>query len=110
VTRETYLAEHHDGVSAEVSGVNLMPKAARFYTQGRLPIIEALEGAALRDRLYRNLLSSQPIAFNIAGELREEADAAAAVLRRLTNQPVAGLGALAAEESRGPANGYTAPI
>jgi hypothetical protein len=46
------------------------------------------------DRLWRNMLSSQPLAFNIAGELRADRDAAAAVFADLTGLPVESVGAL----------------
>lgn len=40
------------------------------------------------DRLWRNMLSSQPLAFNIVGELRAHPTATAAVLADLTGCPV----------------------
>ncbi len=79
-TLPNYLAEEHDGSDPETEGVNLMSPAARTYARERLPVIEALDGTATRDRLYRNLLSSQPMAFSIAGEFRAHPDAAARVL------------------------------
>jgi hypothetical protein len=71
-----------------------MSKAAREYTALRLPQVEAIAGTAERTRLYRNLLSSQPLAFSIAAELRQHPGAAAAVLKNLTKEPVKSLAVL----------------
>lgn len=103
-TLPNYLAEKHDGITAEDSGVNLMSTDARTYTKTRLPVIESLAGTALRDRLYRNVLSSQPLAFSVAGELRAHPAAAAAVFRDLTGQPVTGLATLTGVDSCVPEN------
>jgi hypothetical protein len=74
--------------------VNLMSPAARVYAKARLPVVKTLGGTAEPLRLYRNLLSSQPMAFSIAGELRAHPDAAVGTLREITKLPVTGLGVL----------------
>jgi hypothetical protein len=49
---------------------NLMSEAGRAYAAARQQELKALGGLAEQDRLYRNLLSSQPLAFSIAGSGR----------------------------------------
>ncbi|RYP88113.1 hypothetical protein EKO23_04555 [Nocardioides guangzhouensis] len=53
------------------------------YAKSRCAQLKATGGLAEQDRLFRNLLSSQPLAFSIAGEFRHEPDAAAAVIGML---------------------------
>lgn len=98
-TLPNYLAEEHEGQTPEAAGVNLMSPAAREYARERLPQVEAIQGTAEPQRLYRNLLSSQPLAFSIAGELRAHPDAAVSVLRELTRRPVTGLEVLSGPDS-----------
>lgn len=100
-TLPNLLAESHGGITAREAGVNLMSDAARTYAETRLPVLEQIGGAAEPDRLYRNLLSSQPLAFSIAGELRARPQAAAAVLANLSGLPVDGLADLADEQQSG---------
>ena len=59
-----------------------MSDAARTYTRDRLAVLGRTGGLAEPDRLWRNMLSSQPLAFSIAGELRAHPAAAVAMLRR----------------------------
>ncbi|TDQ04968.1 PGN_0703 family putative restriction endonuclease [Labedaea rhizosphaerae] len=47
-------------------------------------MVRAANGLAEAERLWRNMLSSQPLAFSIVGELRAHERAALAVLGRLT--------------------------
>jgi len=98
-TLPNYLAEKHNGMSAEDAGVNLMSSAARMYAIDRLPLVKALSGAAEPKRLYRNLLSSQPLAFSIAGEFRANPAAAVETLRRLTGRPIASLEVVSGSDS-----------
>lgn len=84
------LPEEHQGVRAEDEGLNLMSPAAVRYTRERLETLERVGGLAEPDRLWRNLLSSQPLAFSIVGELREHPAAAAAVMAELTGHAVVG--------------------
>ena len=90
-TLENYLPEMFEGRRAEDEGLNLMSAAAVQYTRDRVEVLAALGGVAEPDRLWRNLLSSQPLAFSIAGELRVHPVAAAPVLARLTGLAVVGL-------------------
>lgn len=89
------LAPDFDGRSAKGEGVNLMSPAAKAYADQRQQELAVLGGLAEDDRLWRNLLSSQPLAFSIAGELREHPKAAARVFATLTGEPVAALDDLA---------------
>lgn len=61
-TLPNYLARTHEGADACDVGGNLMSDAARAYALDRIRQVKALGGVVERDRLYRNLLSSQPIA------------------------------------------------
>ena len=71
------LAEQHDGQKPKHAGVNLMSPDAVEYAKTRVRELEGLGGLAETDRLWRNLLSSQPLAFSITGELRAHHEAAA---------------------------------
>jgi hypothetical protein len=84
------LPEEHNGIRAEDEGLNLMSPAAVHYTRERLTTLARIDGLAEPDRLWRNLLSSQPLAFSIVGELRAHPTAAAAVMAELTGHPVQG--------------------
>ncbi len=81
-----------------MAGVNLMSPAARVYAGERVKVVKAAGGLIHKDRLYRNLLSSQPIAFSVAGEFRAQPDATAAVLRALTGRSIARLAVLASDK------------
>jgi hypothetical protein len=85
------LAPESEGRTAKADGPDLMSDAAQAYAAERQQQLKALGGLAEEDRLYRNLLSSQPLAFSIAGELRAHPAAAARVLAALTESPVVGL-------------------
>lgn len=89
------LAPGFDGRSAKVEGVNLMSLAAKTYADERLRELAVLGGLAEDDRLWRNLLSSQPLAFSIAGEFRQHPVAAAKVFATLTGDDVVALDDLA---------------
>jgi hypothetical protein len=71
-----------------------MSPEARDYTRARLEVLKRTGGLAETDRLWRNLLSSQPLAFSIAGQLRAFPDAAARVFTELTGRSVVALGRL----------------
>lgn len=101
-TLPNYLAPTHAGRDAIAERINLMSDAARTYAGERLPVIASLEGAAFEDRLFLNLLSSQPLAFSIAGELRSHREEAAALFAALTGRPVLALASLAGDESAVP--------
>lgn len=90
-TLGNYLPENHDGQKAAIAGWNLMSDAARTYTRERLPVLGRIEGLAEPDRLWRNMLSSQPLAFSIAGHLRDHPEAAVDLFAELTGWPVVGL-------------------
>jgi hypothetical protein len=86
-TLPNYLAPTHGLRDAVAEGTNLMSPAARSYTADRLSVIDSLGGKVYRPRLYLNTLSSQPLAFSVAGELRELRDAAANLLNELCRLP-----------------------
>ncbi|MFW5472297.1 hypothetical protein ACOCJ5_03215 [Knoellia sp. CPCC 206450] len=89
------LAPNFNGRSAKDEGVNLMSPAAKGYADRRQQELAALGGLAEDDRLWRNLLSGQPLAFSIAGELRHHPEAAARVFATLTGEDVVALDDLA---------------
>lgn len=91
-----YLAPEHDGQTPEAAGINLMSTEAVEYTRERLGVLQRIDGVAETDRLWRNLLSSQPLAFSLAGHLRAHPDAAASLFAELTGRDVAGLASLRA--------------
>lgn len=88
------LPAHHDGTTPEREGWNLMSDAARAYTRARVAAVRAAHGTIGDDRLWRNLLSSQPLAFSIAGELRARPADAVDVLGDLGGLTPVGFGAL----------------
>jgi hypothetical protein len=90
-TLGNYLPESHRGLTAAEAGWNLMSPQAHAYTQRRLTVLARTDGLAETDRLWRNMLSSQPLAFSIAGQLRAFPEAAAGVFAELTGLPVAAL-------------------
>lgn len=90
-TLGNFLPESYDGLIAHEAGWNLMSDAARTYTRRRLEVLARTAGLAESDRLWRNMLSSQPLAFSIAGELRAHPEAATRVLTELTGRQVVGL-------------------
>lgn len=83
-TVDSMLPEKHDNVAAAETGWNLMSDAARDYTRDRLTVVKQTGGVAEEDRLWRNVLSSQPLAFSIVGELRAYPAAALRVLSELS--------------------------
>lgn len=87
-TIESCLAGEWNGKSAFEDGPNLMSSNAVAYTKHRLQQLCLTGGLAEQDRLYRNLLSSQPLAFSIAGELRAHPVAAARVISALAGMNV----------------------
>ena len=93
-----FAARSADGRDVREELVNLMSPAARRYARDRIPIVDAIDGLVHPDRFYRNLLSSQPLAFSVAGELRRYASAAAAVVADLTGLPTDGLDRLEAPD------------
>ncbi|MEJ2869725.1 hypothetical protein WCD74_18285 [Actinomycetospora sp. OC33-EN08] len=75
------------GVTAAEAGWNFLSAAARDYARRR----KDGPGLVAEDRLWRNMLSSQPLAFNVVGELRTHPVAAASVLATLTGLEVVAL-------------------
>ena len=65
-----------------------MSDEARSYTRERLAALDTIDGKAEPDRLWRNLLSSQPMAFSIAGHLHAHPEEAAALLGVMTRLDV----------------------
>lgn len=74
-----------------------MSEDARVYTRRRVPVLETIDGKVETDRLWRNLLSSQPLAFSVAGHLQKHRSAAVHLMSVLTRLPVASLTTLCAE-------------
>ena len=85
-TVKSMLPHEHDGVSAADAGWNLLSPAAREYARARVPVVKAAHGVVETDRLWRKMLSSQPLAFSVVGELRAHPRAAVAVLSELTGR------------------------
>lgn len=61
-------------------GLNFLDADITAYVDQRLPEITATGGAADPHRLRRNMLSSQPLCFNLFGGLRADLPTAAAIL------------------------------
>lgn len=89
-----YFAEEHEGSTPEQVGVNLVPPSAAEYARQRLEQLAKVNGVAEPDRLWRNLMSSQPLAFSIAGHLRDHQAGAAELFGRLTGLEVVGFSRL----------------
>lgn len=83
---DSMLPTAHEGRSAGEAGWNLMSPAAVAYACARVPVVKAAKGVVETDRLWRNMLSSQPLAFSVVGELRAHPDVALAVLSELANR------------------------
>ncbi len=97
-TLPNWLAEAHRGKDVIDAGPNLMSDEARSYTRERLAALDTIDGKAEPDRLWRNLLSSQPLAFSIAGHLHAHPDEAAALLSAMTKLDVSHLDTLVAPD------------
>jgi hypothetical protein len=69
--------------------LNFLSSAAASYAEKRAPIVLGQQGAIDEDRLWRNLLSSMPLCFNLFGHLRENPESCARVLTRATGLDVA---------------------
>ncbi len=69
-------------------GLNFLDPAVSEYVQVRAPKVLRLEGALDEDRLFRNLLSSMPMCFNLFGLFRSHPMAAARVLSQATGLDV----------------------
>ena len=74
------------------------PRSANFlsretfeYVEARVPIVVAEGGTLEKDRLYRNMLSSMPLCFNIFGAFRVYPITAAQVLAECTGLDIAAL-------------------
>jgi hypothetical protein len=75
---------------AEDAGWNLMSETAIEYARSRVPTVKAAGGVVETDRLWRNMLSSQPLAFSIVGELRAHRAASLRILSELTGRRLVG--------------------
>jgi hypothetical protein len=93
-TLGNYLPETHDQQLPAAAGWNLMSDAARAYAHERLVVLARTGGLAEPDRLWRNMLSSQPLAFSIAGHMRAHPAASVEVFAALTGWPVVALDCL----------------
>ena len=93
-TLPNWLADTHQGRDVREDGPNLMSPEALAYAHERLAPLERIDGKAEPDRLWRNLLSSQPLAFSIAGHLQRHPGEAAALFASLTGREVSSLATL----------------
>jgi hypothetical protein len=93
-TLPNWLAETNEGRDVSDAGTNLMSAEAITYTHERLGALAPIDGKAEPDRLWRNLLSSQPMAFSIAGHLGAHRDEAASLFSAMIGSDVPGLGVL----------------
>jgi len=74
---------------AEDRSLNFLCSEVAHYVEQRAPLVLAEAGSLDEDRLWRNLLSSMPLCFNLFGKLRAAPEAAARLLTRTTNLDVA---------------------
>ncbi len=89
----------------KATGANLMTPAGRTAARAEVAAKRAGSGQKIdEDRLWSNLLSSQPLAFNLFAELANDLGLATRVLRRLWPQRVATVTKIAFEHSPGRAN------
>ena len=63
-------------------GLNFLSEAVADYVHTRAEEVKAEGGSLDEDRLFRNMLSSMPLCFNLFGALREYPDAAAEALSK----------------------------
>lgn len=73
------------------------------YVRHRLPVAAAASAKVERDRLTRNLLSSQPLCFNVFGQLAAFPSAAGRVLSEVTGLKISSCRAVLVEHTPGPA-------
>jgi hypothetical protein len=97
-TVDSMLPRKHRGVHAADAGWNLMSPAAIEYARRRVPAVKAAKGVVEEDRLWRNMLSSQPLAFSIVGELRAHPAAALALLSEAAGVEVVGFDRIPASD------------
>lgn len=83
---DSMLPTDHGGITARDAGWNLMSPAARDYAQHREKAARRGGGTVGTTRLWQNMLSSQPLAFSIAGELRAHREPALRVLAAQTGR------------------------
>jgi hypothetical protein len=95
---------------AKESGANLMTEAGREAARREVAAMRAGSGQKIdEDRLWANLLSSQPLAFNLFGELALDLELATRVFRRLWPDRVAAVTKICFEYSPGRSSAaYTA--
>jgi hypothetical protein len=87
---------------AKDSGANLMTPAARSAALREVAAMRAGSGQKIdEDRLWANLLSSQPLAFNLFADLGNDLSLATRVLRRILPERVAAVTRIAFEYSPG---------
>ncbi len=77
-----------DAVARDRS-LNFLSSEVASYAEERAPVVLGEEGALDEDRLWRNLLSSMPLCFNLFGRLRANPESGARVLARATGLDVA---------------------
>jgi len=70
-------------------GLNFLAPEVSDYAQERMPLVLQHDGTMDEDRLFRNLLSSMPMCFNLFGYFRAHREAAARVLSGASGLDVA---------------------
>ena len=94
-----------DAVDAN-PGLNFLSAEIAAYVEQRVPEIEAAGGTVDRDRLYRNMLSSQPLCFNVFGALRSHPQSAAEVLGDVFGVDIAVVDRIDVEFAPAPRDAY----
>ncbi|HCP47775.1 MAG TPA: hypothetical protein DIU15_17170 [Deltaproteobacteria bacterium] len=77
--------------------LNFLSSEVASYAEERAPVVLGEEGALDEDRLWRNLLSSMPLCFNLFGRLRAAPESGARVLASATGLDVAKIDELEVE-------------
>ena len=67
---------------AREPGLNFLDAGIASYVAERIPAVRAMGGTINPDRVWRNMLSSMPLCFNLFGYLRQHPVATARTLRR----------------------------
>lgn len=75
--------------TAGAAGKNFLTKDIAAYVERRIPEVQAANGTIETKRLRQNMLSSQPLCFNLFGNLRQHPVEAAALLKAALGLDVA---------------------
>lgn len=69
------------------------------YVKARVAAVKNIGGTIDEDRLWRNMLSSMPVCFNLFGRLRQQTEIAARILQAATGRAIAAIDLLEVEWS-----------